>query len=45
MKEKLKELGVDKQIHDLVACKTQPGGAGKPGVSKEEAISQLKVRP
>jgi len=44
----LKELGVDKQIHDLVTSKVivQPTAAPKPGklpVSREEAITQLKA--
>jgi len=50
VKEKLKELGVDKQIHDLVTSKVvvQPTAASKPGklavaVSREEAITQLKA--
>lgn len=48
VKEKLRELGVDKQIHDLVTSKVivQPTAAPKPGklpVSREEAITQLKA--
>jgi hypothetical protein len=48
VKEKLRELGVDKQIHDLVTSKVvvQPTATPKPGklpVSREEAITQLKV--
>ena len=48
IKEKLQELGINKQIHELVTSKVviQPTAAPKPGkapVSKEEAIAQLKA--
>ena len=48
VKEKLQELGINKQIHELVTSKVvvQPTATPKPGkapVSKEEAITQLKA--
>lgn len=41
VKEKLKELGVDKQIQEMLTHKVQPSAS--PKSAKQEAITQLKV--